>query len=192
MKYVYVPPFLFSRLAAFGVGDIGTSSAFDQARSGEALSAPARLRQRERHLHENQLRELRPRSCVGGFANKFDDRRHDATLQRRFISLGERAESGHGQVRLGTRVWSILSFGIWGFRGMRLHRESGSTSPKARFCRGTEIVCRALWAGVAKGQGMKPLKRFQFRSRAYTPLKRGVNDIFRSRPRSVLRGYVTS
>ena len=49
-----------------------------------------------------------------------------------------------------------------------------------QFYRRTEIVCRVLRIAVAKGQRMKPLKRFQAGARPNTLLKQGVNEILRS------------
>jgi putative transposase len=51
---------------------------------------------------------------------------------------------------------------------------SVSESGVAEVCRGVEVVCRAIRAGVA--QRLKPLKRFLLTRLTYTPLKQGVNE----------------
>jgi hypothetical protein len=176
MNQAYVRPLILASLVAPGVGDVGASSVAGQARSGEALGASARLRQRQGHLHEDQLREPGSRSRVDRSTDESGYRRHDATLQRQFVALGERAESRHWQVRLGTRVGCFLGFGVRHCGSLRLHRESGRTSSEEGFCRGTEAVRRALRAGVAEGQGMKLLKQLHSATAPCTWLKPGVNE----------------
>lgn len=176
MNQTYVASLLLSRLATHRVGHTGTTSTAGQAVSSKGFDASARLRQREEHLHEDQLRESRSRSRVDRFADKSLHRGHDAVAQGQFVALDQRTEPRRGQVRLGTRVWSVLGFGVRRCRSVRLHRQSGRTSSEARLCRRIETVRRTLWAGVAKGQGMKLLKQFHSPRAANTPLKRGVNE----------------
>ncbi len=62
---------LFPRLAALGMpATLERRPLLDEAGSGEAFDVSAELRQREEHIHEDQLRE--PGSCsrVGGHADK--------------------------------------------------------------------------------------------------------------------------
>src|SRR6266498_1461831 len=123
MNPACVSSLLLSRLAAFSVGHTGAASASGKACRSKTLGASPRLRQTEGYLHEDQLRESGPRSRVGGFADELEHRRPHATIERRFVALGKRAEFGRGQVRLGTRLWRVLGFGVSPGGGVRLYRE---------------------------------------------------------------------
>ena len=175
MSQAYVPSCLLASLAALGVGHVGASSHFGQAGCIKALRVSARLRQREGHIHEDQFCERRPCSRVDRLANEPVHRSAYAAFQGQFVTLGQRAEFGRGQIRLGPWLRRVLRFGIGCCGSGELHRETGRTSPEKGFYRGIETVCRALRTGMARG--LKPLKRFQYSSRlSCTSLKRGVNE----------------
>jgi hypothetical protein len=170
----YVSPCIFAGLVARGLVDVGTPSFARKARGSKAFEASARLRKAKGDLHEDQLRERRPCSCVDRFANATFNRRHDATVKRQFISLGERTKSGAGQVWMGARIRSLLSVTIRDRRSLGIHSRPGGTPSTERLRRRTKAVCRAIRTGVA--QGLKPLKRFPMASAEFTPLKWGVNE----------------
>jgi hypothetical protein len=175
MNQAHVSSRLLSGLAALGVGDVGASSVADEVRSGQTVGVFVGLCQREGHLHENQLCERRPRSRVDRFADEIFDRRNHAAFQRQFVALGEREQSGCGQVWLGTRLRSVFRFRVGSCGSRALHRESGRASSKKRFRGRIETFCGTIRLGMARG--LKPLKRFQyFSSPSYTSLKRGVNE----------------
>ncbi|HZL13388.1 MAG TPA: transposase [Verrucomicrobiae bacterium] len=108
MNQAYVSSRLLAGLAALGVGDVGTSSIVGQARSAQIVGIFVRLRQREGHLHENQLCERRSRSRVDRFANEIFGGRSDATFQRQFIALDQRKQSGAGKFGWG-RGYGVFS-----------------------------------------------------------------------------------
>jgi hypothetical protein len=173
MNQTYVSSRLLANLAALGVGNVGTSSVADKTRSGQTVGIFVGLRQREGHLHKNQLCECRSRSRIDRFADEIFDRRSDATFQRQFVALGQREPSGCWQIWLGTRLRSVLGFRVGGCRSGALHRESGRAPSEKKFCGRIETFCGTIRLGMARG--LKPLKRFQYSSCAScTSLKRGV------------------
>ncbi len=175
MNRIYVSSHLFASLAALGVGDVGTSAIAGETCGGQAVGIFVRLRQREGHLHENQLCERRSRSCFDRFANEIFDGRGHATFQRQFIALDQREQSGGGQVWMGTRLRGVFGIRINRGRSRALHLQSGRTSPEQKFPGRIETICGTIRLGMARG--LKPLKRFQHSPNpSGTSLKRGVNE----------------
>ena len=176
MNHAYVSPFLFTGMVAFGVGDAGAAPFPGEACGSKAFRISIPICGTEEDLHEDQLRE--PGSCsrFDRFADRIKHRRTGAVAQGQFLVLDQRAESGCRKVRLGTGLRRVFSFGV-GCRGsVRVHRGPGRTSPEKKFYRGTKIIRRALWIGMARGQDMKLLKQFHGGFDSRTPLKWSVNE----------------
>jgi hypothetical protein len=149
-------------------------TAADEGRRAQAVGISSRLCHPERHLYENQFREFRPRSRVDRPSNAVFHRGNHAVLQRRFVTLAKRAEFDSWKIWLGPWLRSFLSIRVQCSRRGRVYRQTRGTSPKEGLCRRAQIICRKTWLGME--ERLKPLKRFQVGSRAFTWLQPGVDS----------------
>ncbi len=171
---IYVRSFLFACLASSRLGHTRTPTTADEARRAQVVGISSRLRQSEGHLYENQFCESRSCSRIDRSPNTVFYRGNHATFQGRLVALAERAEFDSRKVWMGSWLRSFFGVRIQCSRRGQRYCQAGGTPPKEGLRRRTQIVCRTAWAEMA--ERLKPLKRFQVCSPAFTGLKPGVNE----------------